>query len=67
MSQEMRLLKEMVKERALQALMLFCLAQLACACTPQEVRCDGRLEPINISAATPPAAPASADSLAGVP
>lgn len=63
----MRLLRDMVKERALQAFMLFCLAELACACTPHEVRCDGRLEPINVSAATSPAAPARADSAAGVP
>lgn len=30
-------------------LLLFCLMQLACACTPHEVRCTGRLEPINAS------------------
>lgn len=33
-------------------LFLLCLAQLACACTPHEVRCGGRLEPINASAVT---------------
>jgi hypothetical protein len=49
-------------------LLLFCLAQLACACTPHEVRCDGRLEPINESAATTGAASGTAaGSASGVP
>lgn len=35
----------------MKALLFICLAQLTCACTPHEVRCDGRLEPINTSRA----------------
>ena len=48
--------------------LLICLAQLASGCTPHGVRCDGRLEPINASAATPAAASgSSARSAPGVP
>jgi hypothetical protein len=42
------------------AFVLICLAQLACACTPHEVRCDGHLKRINAGAATPGAASAKA-------
>jgi hypothetical protein len=38
------------------ALLLAWLTSLLLGCTPHEVRCDGRLEPINASAATPGAA-----------
>jgi hypothetical protein len=49
-------------------LVLFCLAQFACACTPHEVRCDGRLEPINASVPTTRAASGTAaGSVSGVP
>jgi hypothetical protein len=49
-------------------LLLVCLAQLACACTPHEVRCDGRLESINSPAVSrTTAAAAGADSASGVP
>jgi hypothetical protein len=52
----------------MRAVLLVCLAQLACACTPHEVRCDGSLEPINASvAATSEAARAATDSSSGVP
>ena len=34
------------------ALLLFWVVVLACACTPHEVRCDGRLKPINGAAAS---------------
>ncbi len=47
---------------------LVCLVQLACACTPPEVRCDGRLEPINAAAASHGGTSgAAADSGSGVP
>ena len=52
----------------MRSVLLVCLAQLACACTPHEVRCDGSLEPINASAAgTSAAVRAASDSSAGVP
>ena len=52
----------------MKTLLLLGLAGLVCGCTPHEVRCDGRLEPINVSTPAPPAAPASgAGSLPGVP
>jgi hypothetical protein len=52
----------------MKTLLLLGLAGLVCGCTPHEVRCDGRLEPINVSTPAPPAAPApGAGSLPGVP
>ena len=48
-------------------LLLVCLAQLACACTPHDVRCNGRLEPINAVAASRTSAGTGADSGSGVP
>jgi len=49
-------------------LLLVCLLQLGCACTPHGVRCDGRLEPINTAAASHPGrSGANADSGSGVP
>lgn len=49
-------------------LLLACLVLLACACTPHEVRCDGRLEPINRSARMPGDGPgAGTGSSSGVP
>jgi hypothetical protein len=49
-------------------LWLLGLAALVGGCTPHEVRCDGRLEPINVSRPAPSAAPApGAGSLPGVP
>jgi len=41
-------------------LLLICLAQLSSACTPHEVRCDGRLEPINASVPATGVAPGTA-------
>ena len=52
----------------MKAFLLVCLAHLACACTPHEVRCGGPLEPINASAAKPGAvARGNADSSTSVP
>ena len=53
----------------MKTLLLVCLAQLVCGCTPHTVRCDGHLERINASAVTPGAAPAAGgrDALRGVP
>jgi len=52
----------------MKAVLLVCLVQLACACTPHEVRCDGALEPINAFAGKPGAVfRAAADSAPGVP
>jgi hypothetical protein len=49
-------------------LLLVCLVQLACACTPHEVRCDGRLERINAAATSRGATSgAGANSASGVP
>jgi hypothetical protein len=36
----------------MKVLLLLCALTFVCACTPHEVRCEGRLEPINPSAAT---------------
>ena len=36
----------------MKALLLIGLASLVCACTPHEVRCESRLEPINVPAPT---------------
>jgi hypothetical protein len=36
----------------MKALLFICLAALVSACTPHEVRCEGRLEPINAPAGT---------------
>ena len=30
---------------------LLCVLLLLCGCTPHEVRCDGRLEPVNVPSA----------------
>jgi hypothetical protein len=48
-------------------LLLVCLVELACACTPHGVRCSGPLEPVNTSTATPDPAAARAGRLAGRP
>jgi hypothetical protein len=49
-------------------LLLACLTQLVCACSPHEVRCDGRLEPINASVPATKATPGTAaSSSSGVP
>jgi hypothetical protein len=40
----------------MKALLYICLAALLSACTPHEVRCEGRLEPINAAAGTAAAA-----------
>lgn len=48
-------------------LLLVCLAQLVCGCTPHALRCDGHLEPINAAAATAGAAATGAGPPAGVP
>ncbi|HVP34589.1 MAG TPA: hypothetical protein VMT09_13155 [Steroidobacteraceae bacterium] len=44
----------------MRTLLLVLLAQLTCACTPHEIRCDGHLERINADATMP-------DAAAGVP
>jgi len=36
----------------MKVILLICAAALSCACTPRQVRCDGRLRPINVPAAT---------------
>ncbi|HLY52984.1 MAG TPA: hypothetical protein VKQ31_08255 [Steroidobacteraceae bacterium] len=51
----------------MKTLLLVCLIQLACACTPHEVRCSGRLEPINAAAATTGAAGEATRRVAGIP
>lgn len=52
----------------MKTLLLICLAQLTCACTPHEVRCDGRLEPINTSRAeTGGASATAAGSVSEIP
>lgn len=50
----------------MKTLLLVCLIQLACACTPHEVRCSGRLEPVNASTATNASSKAGG-SVAGIP
>jgi len=44
----------------MKVILLMCAAALACGCTPPQVRCDGRLRPINAPAATALGAPPAA-------